>query len=67
VPDVQISSASFDSRVAALRGPLIVRGRHRRPAQSDQAALPVSAKVGRLRFEEAADDLENDYKVNGGK
>jgi integrase len=26
--------------------------------------LPVTAKIGRLRFEEAAADLENEYKVN---
>src|SRR5580765_308306 len=26
--------------------------------------LPVTAKVGRLRFEEAAADLVNEYKVN---
>lgn len=27
--------------------------------------LPVSAKIGRLRFEEAAQDVVNDYQVNG--
>ncbi len=27
--------------------------------------LPVTAKVGQLRFDEAADDLENDYVING--
>ena len=27
--------------------------------------VPVSAKVGRLRFEEAAEDLLNDYRTNG--
>ncbi len=29
--------------------------------------VPISAKVGRLRFEDAAADLLNDYKVNGKK
>ena len=27
--------------------------------------VPVTARVGRLRFEEAAKDLENDYAING--
>ena len=27
--------------------------------------IPVSARVGQLRFEEAADDITNDYKTNG--
>lgn len=27
--------------------------------------VPVSAKVGRLRFEEAATDVLNDYRTNG--
>ncbi len=27
--------------------------------------LPISAKIGRLRFEDAAADLLNDYKING--
>ena len=29
--------------------------------------LPVSPKIGRLRFEEAAQDVVNDYRVNGKK
>lgn len=29
--------------------------------------LPVSAKIGRLRFEEAATDVLNDYRTNGKK
>jgi integrase len=32
-----------------------------------ERGLPVSPKIGRLRFEEAAQDLINDYKVNGRK
>ena len=27
--------------------------------------LPVTPKVGRMRFEEAAEDVLNDYRVNG--
>ena len=27
--------------------------------------LPVTPKIGRLRFDEAADDVLNDYRVNG--
>ena len=30
-----------------------------------ERGLPVSAKIGRLRFEEAAQDLLNDYRTNG--
>jgi integrase len=30
-----------------------------------ERGLPVSAKIGRLRFEEAAQDLLNDYQTNG--
>ena len=29
--------------------------------------VPVTARVGRVKFEEAAEDLLNDYKVNGRK
>jgi integrase len=32
-----------------------------------ERGLPVSPKIGRLRFEEAAQDLINDYKTNGRK
>lgn len=32
-----------------------------------ERGLPVSPKMGRLRFEEAAQDLLNDYKTNGRK
>src|SRR5436853_941992 len=27
--------------------------------------VPITAKVGKIRFEEAADDLLNDYRTNG--
>jgi integrase len=30
-----------------------------------ERGLPVAPKIGRLRFEEAANDLVNDYKTNG--
>src|SRR5215212_2536105 len=30
-----------------------------------ERGLPVSARIGRLRFEEAAHDLLNDYRTNG--
>jgi integrase len=30
-----------------------------------ERGLPVSARVGQLRFEEAAEDLVNDYRTNG--
>jgi hypothetical protein len=29
--------------------------------------VPLSPKIGRLRFEEAVQDIINDYKVNGGR
>lgn len=32
-----------------------------------ERGLPVSPKIGRLRFEDAADDVEADYKANGRK
>src|SRR5687768_3090268 len=38
----------------------------KREAQVDDG-LPVSNKTSRLRFEDAAQDLINDYKINGRK
>ena len=31
------------------------------------AGMPITPKMGRVTFEDAADDLLNDYKVNGKK
>jgi site-specific recombinase XerD len=39
-----------------------------RKREGDVAAgVPISAKIGRLRFEEAAKDLLTDYEINGKK
>jgi len=56
VPMVESSGAEDKTQAKRLlktREADIVRG------------VPISPKVGRLRFEEAAQDIINDYKVNG--
>ena len=30
-----------------------------------ERGIPITPRVGRLRFEEAAEDIPNDYRVNG--
>src|SRR5262249_7869625 len=53
-----VESSCTDDKTAAKK---LLRNR-----ETDiDRGLPVSAKVGRLRFEEAVRDLVNDYKVNG--
>jgi integrase len=53
-----VESSGSDDKTAAKR---LLRNR-----ETDiDRGLPVTAKVGRLRFDEAATDLLNEYKVNG--
>src|SRR6185503_15574476 len=53
-----VESSGSDDKTAAKK---LLRNR-----ETDiDRGLPVTAKVGRLRFDEAATDLLNEYKVNG--
>jgi integrase len=55
-----VESARTDDKTAAKK---LLRNRE---TQVDQG-LPISGKIGRLRFEDAADDLRTEYRVNGRK